>query len=45
MLLIQIKNLEKLFGDKQVIDIPDLEIYAGDKIGIIGENGCGKTTF
>lgn len=45
MLLIQIKNLEKSFGDKQVIDIPDLEIYAGDKIGIIGENGCGKTTF
>lgn len=38
-------NLIKKFGDKQILFNADFEILAGQKIGLIGPNGCGKTTF
>lgn len=45
MLFIQITKLKKFFGDKLILDIPDLKIFDGDKIGIVGVNGAGKTTL
>ena len=38
-------NLAKRFGEKEILRNTDFEIYAGQKIGLIGSNGCGKTTF
>lgn len=39
---------EKLFfaaGDRNVIDGLNIEIRAGERIVLLGENGCGKTTL
>ncbi len=38
-------NLEKQFDSKVILDNASFEILAGQKIGLIGPNGCGKTTF
>lgn len=38
-------DLEKGFDDKRVIDHFSHEFIRGDKIGIIGNNGMGKTTL
>jgi ATP-binding cassette subfamily F protein 3 len=38
-------NLTKRFGEKEILRNVHFEICAGQKIGLIGPNGCGKTTF
>lgn len=38
-------GLSKNFGEKQLLSNISFEILAGQKIGLIGPNGCGKTTF
>jgi ABC-2 type transport system ATP-binding protein len=42
---LQIKNLVKRFGNKTVLDIPELNIEKGTLLGLVGNNGAGKTTF
>lgn len=39
------KQLKKQYGDTILLDDVHFEILAGQKIGLIGPNGCGKTTF
>lgn len=43
--MIRINQLQKHFGDKTAVDIPDLFIGRGEIIGLVGNNGAGKTTF
>ncbi len=43
--MIQIKNLSKSFGKKEVLKNIDLEVKKGKVYGIVGENGAGKTTL
>jgi ATP-binding cassette, subfamily F, member 3 len=38
-------HLMKSFDDKPILNEVEFEILAGQKIGLIGPNGCGKTTF
>ncbi len=38
-------NISKHFDGKIILDNVHFEILSGQKIGLIGPNGCGKTTF
>ncbi|MDR3220343.1 MAG: ABC transporter ATP-binding protein [Dysgonamonadaceae bacterium] len=42
---IQIKDLVKRFGDKTALDIPELSIEKGSLLGLVGNNGAGKTSL
>lgn len=44
-LAIKLTNVEVEFNGREVLNIPDLQIYQNDRIGIIGDNGAGKTTL
>lgn len=43
--MITLSNLQKRFGDKTAVDIPQLTINDGDILGLVGNNGAGKTTL
>ena len=43
--LICVDNLEKSFGDHQVIKGISTTICRGDVVAVIGPSGCGKSTF
>ena len=45
MNIINIEHIEKIFGDKVIFADASLGIQQGDKIGIIGINGTGKSTL
>ncbi|MEE1031996.1 MAG: ATP-binding cassette domain-containing protein, partial [Ruminococcus sp.] len=45
MNIINIEHISKIFGEKVVFDDASFGIHQGDKIGIIGINGTGKTTL
>lgn len=42
---VELNNIKKAFGDKQIINNFTYILLPGDRIGIIGPNGCGKTTL
>jgi len=39
------KDLRKAFGDKKLFSHIDIHIKKGERVFILGENGCGKTTL
>ena len=45
MLMLEIRNIKKYYGDRLILDIQDFKAYDGERIGIVGANGAGKTTF
>ena len=45
MPLIAINNLEKVLGDRQLFDKLTFAIEKGERVGLIGNNGEGKTTL
>lgn len=45
MIEISVNNAQKNFGFKRVLDGFDLEATTGERIALIGPNGCGKTTL
>ena len=42
---LDVRNVSKRFGDRTLFSGVDLEIEGGDKVGLIGPNGCGKSTL
>lgn len=45
MILLQIEQLTKSVGDRILFEDVSLGVFQGDKIGIVAQNGAGKTTF
>jgi ABC-2 type transport system ATP-binding protein len=43
--MLRIEDLSKSFDNVEVLNIPRLEIGKGELVGIVGNNGAGKTTF
>ena len=43
--VINAENVQKAFGDRTIIKDFTLRIQRGDRIGIVGANGTGKTTL
>lgn len=39
------RGVSKTFGERAILDDARFDIYAGQRIGLIGPNGSGKTTF
>ncbi|PLR98797.1 ribosomal protection-like ABC-F family protein [Bacillus sp. T33-2] len=43
--IIEVQNLDKCFGKRQLFRGSDFYINHGERIGIVGDNGSGKTTL
>lgn len=44
-IIFQLNDIEKKFGEKIILKDLNLDVYKGDKIAFVGQNGCGKTTL
>ena len=44
-MLLELQNLGKSFGEYEVLKDVNAGVERGDRIGIIGANGTGKTTL
>ena len=42
---IGVQGLVKRYGQATVLDIPEFAIETGESLGLVGNNGAGKTTF
>jgi ATPase subunit of ABC transporter with duplicated ATPase domains len=43
--LIEIKNITHTFGDKTLYSDASFDLYKGEHMGLVGQNGTGKTTL
>jgi macrolide transport system ATP-binding/permease protein len=44
-IVLQVKNLQKKFGEREILKSISFDIRQGVKIGLVGWNGSGKTTL
>ncbi|MEF9878620.1 MAG: ABC-F family ATP-binding cassette domain-containing protein [Clostridia bacterium] len=45
MILISVQNVQKSFGTHEVLQDVSFSLQKGEKMGLVGVNGCGKTTL
>ncbi len=43
--VLSVSNLKKSFGDKLIFSNTSFEVKKGDRVFLLGDNGCGKTTL
>ena len=43
--VLEIKNISKNFDNKKLLNNINFKLYKGEKVGIIGKNGIGKSTL
>ncbi|MCI7275783.1 MAG: ABC-F family ATP-binding cassette domain-containing protein [Cuneatibacter sp.] len=44
-MIVTVEHLKKSFTDKPLLSDVSFYLNEGEKVGIIGQNGCGKSTF
>ena len=45
MIILSVQNLKKSFGGNQVLKDVNMTLQNGQRMGLVGVNGCGKTTL
>ena len=45
MKILEVKNINKSFDGKKIIDDVSFDIESGKIVGLLGKNGSGKTTI
>ncbi|PLS16001.1 ABC transporter ATP-binding protein [Bacillus sp. M6-12] len=45
MIVCGLQQISKNYGGNTIFENLSLEIHAGDRVGVVGRNGSGKTTF
>jgi ATP-binding cassette subfamily F protein 3 len=45
MALLSVRNISKAYADKSILEGASLQVNPGEKVGLVGANGCGKTTL
>ena len=45
MLIGEMNNIKKYYGERLLLNIDSFKLFSEDRIGIVGRNGSGKTTF
>ncbi len=43
--MLQVNNLSKTYGDDVILENVTFVINPGERVGLVGPNGCGKTTL
>jgi ATP-binding cassette, subfamily F, member 3 len=43
--MLQVSNISKHYGDVEILKNVSFVVTAGDRVGLVGPNGCGKTTL
>jgi len=43
--ILEVRNISKSFGAIEAVKEVSFEVYPGEILGVIGPNGCGKTTL
>ena len=43
--ILEVKNINKNFGEKKVLDDVSFNVGTGECLGIVGRSGCGKSTL
>ena len=44
-MLLDMVGVRKTYGDRTLLDNIDFFMKEGDRVGVVGVNGCGKSTF
>ena len=44
-MLLDMVGVRKTYGDRTLLDNVDFFMKEGDRVGVVGVNGCGKSTF
>ena len=44
-MLLNMESVRKTYGDRALLDNVSFYMKSGDRVGIVGVNGCGKSTF